>query len=390
MSPHSDSSAEVCIVAAKRTPIGRFLGTLKDQSAVDLACAAGQAALVGLDPAQIDQVIVGNVIGSGLGMNVARQVGVRLGLPVSVPAYSVNMMCASGMQAVLLAAQAIRTGDARVVLCGGTESMSNAPYLLPRARRGLKFGDATLVDTLLCDGLVDAFDHRHMAFTAEGLAAKYGITRIEQDEFALRSQQRYEAARAAGRFADELVSSERLDRDEHARADTTRAGLAKLKPAFDPQGTVTAGNASGINDGAAMLVVAERDFARQRGWPVLAVIETGTTCGCDPKLMGLGPVHAIRKLIERDGLELSSLDTIEINEAFAAQALACLRELSLDETRLNPAGGAIAMGHPIGASGARLVTHLAHKLARGDGSRALASLCVGGGQGAAVLLRAAH
>lgn len=390
MSPQSDSSAEVCIVAAKRTPIGRFLGTLKDQSAVDLACAAGQAALVGLDPAQIDQVIVGNVIGSGLGMNVARQVGVRLGLPVSVPAYSVNMMCASGMQAVLLAAQAIRTGDARVVLCGGTESMSNAPYLLPRARRGLKFGDATLVDTLLCDGLVDAFDHRHMAFTAEGLAAKYGITRIEQDEFAFRSQQRYEAARAAGRFADELVSSERLDRDEHARADTTLAGLAKLKPAFDPQGTVTAGNASGINDGAAMLVVAERDFARQRGWPVLAVIETGTTCGCDPKLMGLGPVHAIRKLIERDGLELSSLDTIEINEAFAAQALACLRELSLDETRLNPAGGAIAMGHPIGASGARLVTHLAHKLARGDGSRVLASLCVGGGQGAAVLLRAAH
>ena len=390
MSPQSDSSAEVCIVAAKRTPIGRFLGTLKDQSAVDLACAAGQAALVGLDPAQIDQVIVGNVIGSGLGMNVARQVGVRLGLPVSVPAYSVNMMCASGMQAVLLAAQAIRTGDARVVLCGGTESMSNAPYLLPRARRGLKFGDATLVDTLLCDGLVDAFDHRHMAFTAEGLAAKYGITRIEQDEFALRSQQRYEAARAAGRFADELVSSERLDRDEHARADTTLAGLAKLKPAFDPQGTVTAGNASGINDGAAMLVVAERDFARQRGWPVLAVIETGTTCGCDPKLMGLGPVHAIRKLIERDGLELSSLDTIEINEAFAAQALACLRELSLDESRLNPAGGAIAMGHPIGASGARLVTHLAHKLARGDGSRVLASLCVGGGQGAAVLLRAAH
>ncbi len=390
MSPQSDSSSDVCIVAAKRTPIGRFLGALKDQSAVDLACAAGQAALVGLDAAQIDQVIVGNVIGSGLGMNVARQVGVRLGLPLSVPAYTVNMMCASGMQAVLLAAQAIRAGDARVVLCGGTESMSNAPYLLPRARSGLKFGDALLVDALLCDGLVDAFDHRHMAFTAESLAAKYGITRVEQDEFALRSQHRYEAARMAGRFADELIPIGTLDRDEHARADTTLAGLAKLKPAFDPQGTVTAGNASGINDGAAMLVVAERDFARQRDWPVLAVIESGATCGCDPKLMGLGPVHAIRKLVDRDGLELSSIDTIEINEAFAAQTLACLRELSLDESRLNPFGGAIAMGHPIGASGARLVTHLAHQLARGDGSRALASLCVGGGQGAAVQLRAAH
>ena len=381
---------EICIVAAKRTPIGRFLGALKDQSAVDLACVAGAAALQGLDSALIDQVIVGNVVGSGLGMNVARQVGVRLSLPFSVPAYSVNMMCASGMQAVLLAAQAIKAGDARVVLCGGTESMSNAPYLLPRARSGLKFGDASLVDALLKDGLLDAFDHRHMAFTAESLAVKYGITRAEQDEFSLRSQQRYEAARVAGRFVEELVAFDKLDRDEHARAETTLAGLAGLKPAFDPQGSVTAGNASGINDGAAMLVVAERDVARQNGWPVLAVLEGGATCGCDPKLMGLGPVHAIRKLVERDGLDLGSLDTIEINEAFAAQTLACVRELSLDESRLNPDGGAIAMGHPIGASGARLIVHLAHKLSRGDGARALASLCVGGGQGATVLLSAAR
>lgn len=378
---------EICIVAARRTPIGRFLGSLKDRSAVDLACVAGEAALRGLDPALVDQMIVGNVIGAGLGMNVARQVGVRLGLPLSVPAYSVNMMCASGMQAVLLAAQSIRAGESRVVLCGGTESMSNAPYLLPRARSGLKFGDATLVDALLCDGLVDAFDHRHMAFTAEALAKQYGISRTEQDEFALRSQQRFESARAAGRYADELVPIDKLERDEHARAETTLEGLAKLKSAFDSQGTVTAGNASGINDGAAMLVLAERDFAVQQGWPILAVLESGATCGCDPKLMGLGPVHAIRRLIERDGLKIDSLDTIEINEAFAAQTLACVRELSLDESRLNPDGGAIAMGHPIGASGARLVVHLAHRLARGESSHALASLCAGGGQGIAAVLK---
>ena len=378
---------EICIVAAKRTPIGRFLGSLKDRSAADLACVAGEAALRGLDPELIHQVIVGNVLGAGLGMNVARQVGVRLGLPLSIPAYSVNMMCASGMQAVLLAAQAIEAGEAAAVLCGGTESMSNAPYLLPRARSGLKFGDATLVDSVLCDGLVDAFDHRHMALTAESLAKQYGILRTEQDEFALRSQQRYESARAAGRFADELVPIDKLDRDEHARAETTLDGLAKLKPAFDPAGTVTAGNASGVNDGAAMLVVADREFAAAHGWPILATLMSWATCGCDPKLMGLGPVHAIRKLMDRDGMKLYPLDTIEINEAFAAQTMACARELALDESRLNPDGGAIAMGHPIGASGARLVVHLAHKLARGESSYALASLCVGGGQGIAAVLK---
>lgn len=353
---------------------------------MELASVAGAAALKNLNLAMIDQVIVGNVIGAGQGMNVARQVGVRLGLPISVPAYSVNMMCASGMQAVLLAAQAVRAGEARAVLCGGTESMSNAPYLLPRARGGLKFGDATLVDSLLCDGLVDAFDQRHMALTAETLSREIGISRRDQDEFALRSQQRYEAARAAGRFADELVPVDKLDRDEHARAETTLEGLGKLRPAFDPEGTVTAGNASGINDGAAMLVVADRDFAGQQGWPILASLERWASCGCDPQRMGLGPIHAIRRLIERDGLRIDSLDTIEINEAFAAQTLACVRELSLDESRLNPDGGAIALGHPIGASGARLVVHLAHRIARGESSRTLAALCVGGGQGAAVVV----
>lgn len=381
---------DVCIVAAQRTPIGRFLGSLKDHSAVDLACVAGAAAVYGLDPTLIDQVIVGNVIGAGMGMNVARQVGVRLGLPLSVPAFSVNMMCASGMQAIILAAQAIHAGDADAVLCGGTESMSNAPYLLPRARSGLKFGDTTLVDSLLCDGLVDAFDHRHMALLTETLATRYRISRREQDEFALRSQQRYQAARTAERFADELVPIGTLDRDEHPRAETTLDRLAKLNPAFDPNGTITAGNASGMNDGAAMLVVADRDFATMHGWPVLATLCSSVTCGCDPQLMGLGPVDAIRKLMHRDGITLESFDTIEINEAFAAQTLACVRELSLDEACLNPEGGAIAIGHPIGATGARLVVHLAHKLARGESSCAIASLCVGGGLGAAVVLTAAQ
>ncbi len=377
---------EICIVAAKRTPIGKFLGALKDRSAVDLACAAGEATLSGIDRTLIDQVIVGNVLGAGQGMNIARQIGVRLGLPLSVPAFSVNMMCASGMQAILLAAQAIRAGEAQAVLCGGTESMSNAPYLLLRARSGLEFGDATLVDALLRDGLIDSFDHRHMAFTAETLATDYGISRSDQDAFALSSQQRYEAARAAERFANELALLDALDRDEHARADTTMEGLAKLKPAFDPQGAITAGNASGLNDGAAMLVVASRDYAAQHDWPVLASLKSWATCGCDPQRMGLGPVHAIRKLIERDRLQLDALDQIEINEAFAAQAIACSRELSLDESRLNPHGGALAMGHPIGASGARLVVHLAHQIASGASKQTLAALCVGGGQGAAVVV----
>ena len=377
---------DVVIVAARRTPIGKFLGSLKDWTAVDLTCAVGEAILGDLDRTLIDQVIVGNVLGAGQGMNIARQIGVGLKLPLSVPAYTVNMMCASGMQAVLLAAQAIRAGESRAVLCGGTESMSNSPYLLPRARSGLKYGHAQLVDSLLSDGLVDAFDQRHMAFTAETLAKEYGITRIEQDVFALRSQQRYATARLAGKFAAELVPLENLDHDEHARADTTADRLANLKPAFDPEGTVTAGNASGLNDGAAMLVVARKDFAAKHCWPILASITNWATCGCDPLRMGLGPVHAIRKLLERDRMELEAFDHIEVNEAFAAQTLACSRDLSLNEARLNPHGGAIAIGHPIGTSGARLLVHLAHQIASGGSQYALASLCVGGGQGAAVAL----
>ena len=375
---------EVCIVAARRTPFGRFLGSLSRMSSVELAGHAGAAALEGLDRSQVDQVTVGNILSAGSGMNIARQIGVNLGLPIATPAFTVNMMCASGMQAIALAAQAIRVGDARCVLCGGTESMSNAPHLLPRSRAGIKLGDGELIDSLLCDGLVDAFDHRHMAFTAEALAEKFGITRLEQDVFARKSQQRYASATENGVFADELVPHDRLAADEHPRSDTTDVSLAELKPAFDPAGTITAGNASGLNDGAAMLVLADRKFAEAKDWPIMAVVDATATVGCDPKEMGLGPVHAIRKLV---GESWNRFDAIEINEAFAAQVLACLHELKLDAGEINPNGGAIAVGHPIGASGARLVGHLAWRIRRGEIGTGLASLCVGGGMGSVVSLR---
>jgi acetyl-CoA C-acetyltransferase len=374
---------DIALVAAKRTPIGRFLGSLKDLTAVDLACAAGEAALAGLDRRQIDLVMLGNILAAGQGMNIARQVGVKLGLPIEVPAYTVNMMCGSGLQTVLLAAQAIRAGEVQTVLCGGTESMTNAPYLLPRARSGYRLGDGTLVDAILRDGLVDSFDHRHMAQTAEVLARDYGISRTEQDEFAVRSQSLAAAAQKAGAFADELIPVGGLTADEHPRPETTVAKLATLKPSFDAQGTITAGNAAGINDGAAMLVVADLAVAKERGWAVLAKLGPGTVVGCDPARMGLGPVHAVRKLLSRGGA-LSDFDAIEINEAFAAQTLACVRELKLDDRRLNRHGGAIALGHPIAASGARLAVHLAHQIARGEISSGLATLCVGGGIGIAV------
>lgn len=373
---------DIAIVAAKRTPIGRFLGTLKDLTAVELACAAGEAALAGLDRTQIDQVILGNILAAGQGMNIARQVGVKLGLPIEVPAYTVNMMCGSGLQTVLMAAQAIRAGEAQAILCGGTESMSNAPYLLPRARGGYRLGDGTLVDAILRDGLVDSFDHRHMAQTAETLAKEYGITRAEQDEFAARSQSLTAAAQKKGAFADEIVPVGTLTADEHPRPDTTAAKLGTLKASFDAQGSITAGNAAGINDGAAMLVVADLALAKQRGWPVLALLTGGAVRGCEPGRMGLGPVHAIRKLFTRGG-SLSEFDAIEINEAFAAQVLTCVRELKLDQERLNVDGGAIAIGHPIGASGARLAVHLVHRISRGEIKTGLASLCVGGGMGIA-------
>ncbi len=375
-----------CIVAAKRTPQGRFLGALAKLSAVDLAICAGRAALENVGPERIDRVIVGNVISAGLGMNMARQVAVRLGIPVDRPAMTVNMMCVSGMQAVILAAQAIATGEARVVLCGGAESMSNAPFLLDRARSGYRLGDGALVDCLLRDGLVDAFEGEHMGLTVERIAERYAIDRAAQDAFALSSQQNTAKAYAEGRYEDELVPVAELERDEHPRPDTTLEKLAGLSPAFKPDGTVTAGNASGINDGAAMLVVCDEGTAAEYGWTPLVTIGAYATVGCDPGWMGLGPVHATRRLCERHRLKPHDFDTIELNEAFAVQTLACTRELRLEPDRVNPDGGAIALGHPIGASGARLLVHLSHRIARGHSERALATLCAGGGMGAAMVL----
>lgn len=372
---------EVCIVSAQRTPIGRFLGSLARESAVDLACHAGEGVLADFDRSKIDQVIVGNILGAGQGMNIARQVGVRLGLPLTSPAFTVNMMCASGMQAISLAVQAIRSGEANAVLCGGTESMSNAPHLLPRSRSGIKLGDGKMVDSILRDGLVDSFDNIHMAMTAEALATKYEISREEQDTFAAESQGRYDA----DAFADEIVPHEKLAVDDHPRPDTTTESLAGLQPAFDPAGTVTAGNASGINDGAAMLFLVERETAEANDWPVMAVVDETASVGCDPREMGLGPVYATRKLSRNIG----EFDAIEINEAFAAQVLACLREMGLGSDRINRNGGAIALGHPIAASGARLVTNLAWRVRRGEIGNGVATLCVGGGMGSAISLKKA-
>lgn len=381
----------IVIVAARRTPIGRFLGGLSKRTAVELAVHVGRAILEPLDPQvrkSIDQVILGNVLAAGSGMNVARQVAVNLQLPLTSVGFTVNMMCASGIKAIMLACDAVRNGSARLVLCGGTESMSQAPYLLPRVRTGLKLGDATLVDSVLRDGLVDAFDQQHMGLSAERLAERFQVTRTAQDAFAWQSQQRYQAAAAAGYFERELVPLEDLSSDEHPRPETSLPSLAKLSPAFSPEGTVTAGNASGLNDGAALVLVCHETFAREHALEILAVVEDSTEIGCEPAMMGLGPVWATRKLLERAERNLDAFDHVELNEAFAAQALACLHELPLDPARVNPDGGSIALGHPIGASGARLVVHLAQQIAAGRARRSLATLCVGGGMGAALSLAA--
>jgi acetyl-CoA C-acetyltransferase len=378
----------VYIIAAKRTPHGRFMGALSKKTGVDLAVVAARAAIEGIDPNLIDQVIIGNVLAAGQGMNVARQVALRLQLPVTTPAFTVNVMCASGMQAVILAAQAIRSGAADMVLCGGTESMSNAPYLLERARGGYKLGDGKLVDTLLRDGLIDPSSGEHMGLTAERIVERYRISRQEQDEYAFRSQQRYAEAVARGRFASEMVAIDGCTADEPPRPDTTVEGLSTLNPVFKNDGTVTAGNASGISDGAAMLLLCNEKGARAAGREAMANLVHATATGCDPSLMGLGPVHAVRKLCVQSGISMGGFDLIELNEAFAGQALACMRDLQLSEERTNPDGGAIAIGHPIGATGARLISHLTHRLAQDKARSALATLCVGGGMGVAVSLRA--
>ncbi len=391
------------IVSTKRTPFGRFRGALADLSPVDLGVVAGDAVLRDVDRSLIDQVIIGNVLAAGHGMNIARQIAVRLALPLQTPATTINMMCGSGMHSALMGVTAIRAGEARAVLTGGTESMSQSPLLVPRPPKGQSADLASAIDSMQRDGLVDSFSNRHMGEQTEELASSFGISRDQQDAFAVRSQQLYGIAQRRGAFDSELTAIGTLSTDQHPRPDVTQAELSLLKPVFQSDGTITAGNSSGVNDGAAMVLLAERDFALEHGWPILAEWIDGLVIGCDPARMGLGPVHAIKALMNRTSTAWSQIDTLEINEAFAAQTLSCLRDLNLsldlsnvtsplqtaDGHRLqfNSTGGAIALGHPLAASGARLLCHLAWKIQRGDSQTAVGSLCIGGGMGIAALLK---
>ena len=377
------------IVGAKRTPQGRLLGAFVKRSAADLAKEAGNEILKTIAPGDLDQVIMGNVISAGQGMNIARQIGLGLGLPLDRHACTVNMMCGSGMQSVILACQAILAGDANAILCGGTESMSRAPYLLDRARGGYKLGDGVLMDSILRDGLTDPSSGKHMGLTMEALGSQCKIDRQLQDIFALQSQQKYAAAQTRGAFTDEIVPVDNVAHDEHPRPDVTLEKLSAMKPVFKPDGTITPGNASGINDGAALLVVCNETMLARKGWIPLARIAGWSTVGCDPEQVGLGPVYATHKLCQKLAITTDVFDAIEINEAFAVQTLACIKELNLKTDRVNPNGGGISLGHPIGASGARLLVHLAHRIARQEIGKALATLCVGGGMGTAVMLERA-
>jgi len=385
------------IVSAVRTPIGKFLGGLSGLSAPELGAVvireAVRRARVPAD--QIDEVIMGNVVSAGEGQAPARQAAIGAGLPDDIPAVTVNKVCGSGMKAIMLATQAIRLGDAAVIVAGGMESMSNAPYLLPKARTGYRMGNGELVDAVIHDGLWCAFEHIHMGNEAEIIAEKFHVTREEQDRFALESHRRAAAATEAGRFRDEIVPIEvpqrkgapvLIDRDEPIRPDTTLEALAKLKPAFQKDGTVTAGNAPGLTDGASAVVVMSRAKAEELGATVLARITGYASAAITPRYVFAAPPRAVNRVLDRTGLKLSDFDLIEINEAFAAQVLANGRELDWDWAKVNVNGGAIALGHPIGASGCRIVTTLIHELRRRGGGRGLATLCLGGGGAVALSL----
>ena len=390
---------DVVIVSAVRTPIGSFGGCFKHVSAVTLGGVAAKDALkrAGVTPAQIDEVIFSNVLQAGLGQNVARQVSMVAEIPETVPSFTVNKVCGGGLKAVQLAAQAIALGDADIILAGGTENMSAAPYLMNNLRWGQKLGNSEVIDTLVHDGLTDVFNNYHMGITAENLAEQFGITREEQDAFAAKSQQKAEKAIAAGLFADEIapvVIPQRkgdpliIDKDEYPRAGVTAESLAKLRPAFKKDGTVTAANASGINDGAAALVLMSKDKAESLGIKPLAVIVSCANAGVNPATMGIGPVPAVQKALQKAGLSTADIDLVEANEAFAVQALAVSRELGLNPEKTNVNGGAIALGHPIGASGARVLVTLLHQMGRQGARYGLATLCVGGGQGIAMIIQA--
>ncbi|OFW28847.1 MAG: acetyl-CoA acetyltransferase [Acidobacteria bacterium RIFCSPLOWO2_02_FULL_65_29] len=391
------TTPDIVILSACRTPIGAFGGAFKDVSAVDLGAIVVREAIARarVPPAGVGDVLLGCVLQAGAGMNVARQAALKAGVPVEVPAETVNRVCGSGLQAVVHAAEAIHAGTVETVVAGGTESMSNAPYILKGARWGYRMGHGEVVDTMIQEGLTCAINLHHMGITAEEVAGRYGVSREDQDGFAAESQRRAGLALERGSFKDEIVAVTipqrradplRVEVDEYPRPGTTIDKLAALKPAFKPDGTVTAGNASGINDGAAALVVTTAARARALGSAPLARVVAYASSGVDPKIMGMGPVPAVRKALDRAGLKLADIDLFELNEAFAAQALAVSRELGVDAEKVNVHGGAIALGHPIGASGARVLTTLIYALRARNLRYGVASLCIGGGMGIAMVV----
>jgi acetyl-CoA C-acetyltransferase len=386
---------DVVIVAAGRTAVGKFGGTLAKIPAADLGAHVikGLLAKTGLKPEQISEVILGQVLTAGVGQNPARQAAIRAGLPDMVPAMTINKVCGSGLKATHLAAQAIKAGDAEIIIAGGQENMSIAPHVLAGSRDGFRMGDAKLVDSMIVDGLWDVYNQYHMGVTAENVAAKYGVTRADQDAFALASQQKTEAAQKAGKFKDEILPLEIpqrkgaplvFDMDEYPKHGSTLAALAGLRAAFDKNGTVTAGNASGINDGAAAVIMMSAKKAQELGLKSLATIRAYSSAGVDPKIMGMGPVPASRLCLTKAGWRVGDLDLMEINEAFAAQAIAVNRQMEWDTSKVNVNGGAIAIGHPIGASGCRILVTLLHEMIRRDAKKGFASLCIGGGMGVAL------
>lgn len=389
---------EVVIVSAVRTPIGSFGGALKDVSAVDLGTLVVKEALkrAKVDPALVEEVIFGNVLQAGLGQNVARQVSVHAGIPIEVPSFTVNKVCGSGLKTVSLAAQAIASGDADIIVAGGTENMSQAPYIMKSARWGQRMGDGKIEDIMVNDGLTDIFNNYHMGVTAENIVEKYNFTREQQDQLAVTSQNRAEAAINEGKFKDEIIAVEIpqrrgepviVDQDEFPRFGATMEGMAKLRPAFKKDGTVTAASSSGINDGAAAIVVMSKEKADELGIKPLATIASYASAGVDPSIMGTGPIPATQKALAKINMTVEDLDLIEANEAFAAQALSVITDLKLDTEKVNVNGGAIALGHPIGASGARILVTLLHEMEKRDSKNGLATLCIGGGQGTAMIVK---
>lgn len=389
---------KVVIASAVRTPVGAFGGAFKDVSAVDLGIAATKEAIkrAGIKPEDIDEAVIGNVIQAGLGQNVARQIVIGAGCPVTLPAMTINKVCGSGLRTVSLAAQMIKAGDADVVLAGGTESMSRAPFLVNEARWGARMNNKVFVDSMINDALWDAFNDYHMGITAENVAEEYNVTREDQDKLAARSQQLASKARSEGRFKDEIVPVEVhgrkgkvtvVEEDEYIRDGVTEESISGMKPAFKRDGgTVTAANASGINDGAAMLIVMSEEKAKELGVEPLATIVSYASAGVDPKIMGTGPIPSSQKAMEKAGWDFGELDLVEANEAFAAQAGAVVKTLGLDMDKVNVNGGAIAIGHPVGASGARILVTLLYEMAKRDAKKGLATLCIGGGQGTALVV----